>query len=92
VARITPSITVSTTSRARTETTIEINGSGFSTTAANNTVVFNNGAIGRVTAATATRLTVTFDVRPVATGSLTARVTTNTLASGSVGVQVATMT
>jgi hypothetical protein len=30
-----------------------INGFGFDTTAANNTVVFNNGAVGTVTAATA---------------------------------------
>lgn len=92
VARIAPTITARTATLARSANTIEINGFGFSTTAANNTVVFNNGAVGRVVAATATKLTVSFTTRPVSVGSLTARVTTNTVASGTVGVQVATMT
>jgi hypothetical protein len=51
-------------------------------------VVFNNGAVGTVTAATATTLTITFTTRPTRTGSLTAVLTTNLLSSG-LAVQVA---
>lgn len=75
---------------ALTESSIVIEGFGFSPTAANNTVVFNNGATGTVTAATATSLTVTFGTKPVATGSLTAVINSNTVSSGA-AVQVATM-
>ncbi len=39
--------------------TLTISGTGFSTTPSQNTVSFNGGALGTVTAATATRLTVT---------------------------------
>lgn len=39
--------------------TLTISGTGFSTTPSQNTVTFNGGALGTVTAATATRLTVT---------------------------------
>src|SRR5439155_256668 len=58
---------------------------------ANNTVVFNDSAVGTVTAATATSLTVTFSAQPAATGSLTAVVTSNGGSSGA-AVQVATVT
>src|SRR5262249_7769959 len=58
---------------AANSSTITINGFGFDTTAGNNTVVFNNGAAGTVTSATATVLTVTFSTPPTA-GSLTAAV------------------
>src|SRR6185436_11065567 len=68
-----------------------IAGFGFSTTAGNNTVVFNDGAVGTVTAATATSLTVTFSTKPTSAGSLTAVVTTSSVSSGS-AVQVATVT
>ena len=70
--------------------TLIINGSGFSTTANQNTVTFNNGAIGTVTAATATQLTVTFSTQPTANGSLTAIVTRPNGDSGT-AVQVATI-
>src|SRR5581483_11543112 len=62
-------------------TTLTINGFGFDTTAANNTVVFNNGAVGSVSAATATSLTVTLSTAPTTAGSLTAVVTTNGVTS-----------
>ncbi len=71
-------------------TTLEITGQGFDPTAANNTVTFNNGAVGSVTSATTTSLTVTLSTAPTAAGSLTAIVTVNTLSSGS-AVQVATV-
>ncbi len=71
-------------------TTLEIIGQGFDPTAANNTVTFNNGAVGNVTAATATSLTVSITTAPTAAGSLTAIVTVNSIASGS-AVQVATV-
>ncbi len=45
-------------------TTITINGFGFDPTAGNNTVTFNDGAVGTVTTATATSLTVTFSTKP----------------------------
>lgn len=89
VARVTPSVTSDNSSLASSATTVTIAGTGFSTTPASNTVVFNNGAIGTVSAATATSLTVTFSTRPAA-GNLTAIVTTNGISSGS-AVQVATV-
>jgi hypothetical protein len=71
--------------------TIIITGTGFDATAANNTVAFNLGAVGTVTAATSNQLTVTFTTLPFPNiGSLTAIVTTNGQSSGS-AVQVATL-
>ena len=64
VATVAPVVTASTASLAVNATTLTIGGSGFDTTAANNTVAFNNGAVGSVTAATATSLTVTFSTAP----------------------------
>ena len=69
-------------------TTVVINGFGFSATPAENTVQLNNGAVGLVTSASATTMTVTFSTKPAAGGSLTAIVTTGTVNSGS-AVQVA---
>ena len=43
---MTPVVTSSTASLAANATTLTINGFGFDTTAANNTVVFNDGAVG----------------------------------------------
>ena len=83
-------MTASTADLAANATTLTINGTGFSTTAANNTVVFNDGAVGTVTNATATSLTVSISTMPTAVGSLTAVVTTNGVSSGS-AVQVATV-
>ncbi len=65
-------------------------GSGFDTTAANNVLLFNNGADGTVTNATRNALTVNITTAPTAAGSLTVVVTTNGVSSGS-AVQVATV-
>ncbi|MEI6235304.1 MAG: PKD domain-containing protein [Planctomycetota bacterium] len=84
-----PTVTANTANLAQNAPTFTIAGTNFSTTAANNTVAFNLGAVGTVTAATATQLTVTFSTQPTSTGSLTANVT---VAGGSTGaVQVATV-
>jgi hypothetical protein len=85
-----PTVTLNTANRAINAPTILIAGTNFSTTPANNTVAFNLGATGTVTAATATQLTVTFTAQPGATGSLTAVVTSNGGSSGA-PVQVATI-
>ena len=71
-------------------TIVTIHGTGFSTTPGNNTVVFNLGATGTVTAATATQLTVTFGTSPSGIGALTAIVTVDQCDSGA-AVQVATV-
>jgi hypothetical protein len=68
--------------------TLVIAGSGFSATANQNTVTFNLGAVGTVTSATTTELTVTFSTQPTADGSLTAVVSIGANNSGS-AVQVA---
>ena len=81
-------MTASTANLAANAATITINGLGFSTTAANNTVTLSSGAVGTVTTATATVLTVTFSTKPASVGSLTATVTTNGITSGA-GIQVA---
>jgi ribosomal protein L6P/L9E len=92
VATVTQSPTVTTSSAylAGNATTLVINGSGFSTTASANTVAFNLGAVGTVTAATSTQLTVTFSTAPTSLGNLMAVVTTNSVTSGA-AVQVATV-
>ena len=90
MAAVVPVVTSSISNLAINANTVTIAGSGFSTTPGNNTVVFNNGATGTVTTATATSLTVTFGTKPTALGSLTAVVTTSGASSGS-PVQVATV-
>ncbi len=69
--------------------TILIAGTNFSTTPANNTVAFDLGATGTVTAATPTRLTVTFNTPPTTLGTLTAVVTVTGLGNSGNPVQVA---
>jgi hypothetical protein len=91
VAAVTPVVTVNTSNLAANATTLTIAGSGFDPTPGNNSVTFNNGAAGTVTAATPTSLTVTFSTAPSAAGSLTAVVTTNSKTSGT-AVQVAAVT
>src|SRR6185295_2055393 len=90
VATITPVVTSSTAILPASSATMTINGFGFDPTAANNTVVLDDGAVGTVTTATATSLTVTFSTRPTTAGNLTAVVTTNSLSTGA-AVQVATV-
>ena len=58
--------------------TLVIAGTGFSATANQNTVTFNLGAVGTVTSATTTELTITFSTQPTADGSLTAVVAVST--------------
>ena len=90
VAAVTPVVTASSADLAANTATLTINGYGFNaTTATNNIVTFNGAAVGTVTAATATSLTVTFATPPTG-GTLTAVVTTNGEASGA-AVQVATV-
>ena len=89
-----PSITLNNKILPPNSNTISIKGTGFSLTANKNTVTFSNGAVGTVTAATATELTVTLTTQPTSTGVLTAVVNTSgisyTVTSGA-PVQVATV-
>lgn len=89
-APIAPVVTSSTAVLPGNATTLTINGANFDPVAANNTVVLSNGAVGTVTAATATSLTVTISTPPTSSGALTAIVTTNGVSSGA-AVQVATV-
>jgi hypothetical protein len=84
------SVTLATTSLSASATEVVINGSGFDPIVSNNSVTFNKSAVGIVTAATATSLTVTFTTEPSSAGNLTAIVTSNSVSSGS-AVQVATV-
>ena len=70
--------------------TITISGSGFDAMPANNTVILSNGAVGSVTAVSATSLTVTFSTKPTSAGSMTAIVTSDKVSSG-VAVPIATV-
>ncbi len=90
VGMVTPVVTGSSANLAANAPTIFITGFDFDTTAANNTVALSDGAVGTVTAATATSLTVTFSTKPITAGTLTATVTTDGVNSGS-AVQVATV-
>ena len=66
-------VTPSTANLDQNAATVTINGTGFiAAFPSANQVIFNNGAMGRVTAATATRLTVTFSTKPTSTGPLLA--------------------
>src|SRR5690606_16138466 len=89
VATVIPAVTPSPSNLITANaSTITINGYGFDPTPGNNTVTFDNGATGNVTAASATSLTVTFVNKPTEAGQLNASVATNTISSGT-AVQVA---
>ncbi|MBS0260325.1 MAG: hypothetical protein JSS02_00095, partial [Planctomycetes bacterium] len=91
VATVIPVVTSRTANLSINASTITISGFGFDATSlGNNTIIFTDGAVGTVTAATATSLTVTFTTKPTATGILTAVVTVGGVSSG-VAVQVATI-
>jgi hypothetical protein len=90
VATVKPAVTSSTSNLSAGATSLTIAGVGFDPTIANDSVVFNDGAVGTVTAATATSLSVSLSTDPATAGSLTAVVTTNSQSSGS-AVQVATV-
>ena len=71
-----PTVTASRAILAQNAATMTITGSGFvAGKPSAHQVNFNNGAVGTVTAATATRLTVTFSTQPTSDGPLTAIVT-----------------
>jgi fibronectin-binding autotransporter adhesin len=86
-------VTLNTADLPNTSTTMTINGSAFSPNAANDTVTFDNGVTGVVTAATSTSLTVSLTgLSSVADGTpLGASVTVFGVSSGD-PVQVATVT
>ncbi len=81
VATVTPVVTASTASLRVNATSLVIHGFGFSTTAANNVVTFNNGTTGKVTSATKTQLTIT-TLTGLKLGALTASVKVNGTNSG----------
>ena len=86
-----PTISANTAALTAGATSVTINGTGFDAgTPTDNTVLFNQGALGTVTAATAQSLTVTFSRPPTSTGLLTAVVKTDGVSSGQ-PVQVATV-
>ena len=84
-----PTVSMTTTAQLINANTLVITGSNFdASNPAANVVVLSDGAVGVVTAATATTLTVTLSQLPTNTGPLTAVVTTGLGASGA-PVQVA---
>jgi|GEM_PF-272106 len=86
-----PTVAASTATLAQNAATITITGRGFvAGKPSAHQVTFNNGAVGTVTAATATRLTVTLSTRPTLNGPLTAIVTSVGGTSGT-AKQVATV-
>jgi hypothetical protein len=91
VATVTPVITSSATTLAANAATVTIAGFGFDSTNGNNVVTFNDGAVGSVSSASGTSLTVTFSTEPTTAGSLTAVVTTDSSGNG-LPVQVGTVT
>jgi len=87
-------VTPSAANQSSADPILVIDGSGFDPIALRNTVALNLGAIGRVTLATASRLTVQLTTLPTSVGSLTAVVTSYGGASGTPAgtpVQVATV-
>jgi formylglycine-generating enzyme required for sulfatase activity len=87
-----PTVTVSTATLALDASKITIKGAGFVANVPEaNTVTFDNGAVGTVTAATATQLTVSITTPPNKTGPLKATVTTNIGGSSGAAKQVATV-
>src|SRR5208282_2468059 len=93
VATVQPVVTSTTTnSQVANENTVTINGYGFDGTKANDSVSFNDGAVGTVTTASTTSLTVTFSTDPLTAGALTASVTCDGQGSTGPKVQIATIT
>ena len=86
-----PTVTASTATLSQDASRITIRGTGFvAGVPSANTVTFDNGAVGSVTVATATSLTVSIDTPPSKTGPLKATVTTNIGGSSGRPKQVAT--
>ena len=86
-----PTVTASTATFSQDASRITIRGTGFVPGVPSaNTVTCDNGAVGSVTVATATSLTVSIDTPPSRTGPLKATVTTNIGGSSGRPKQVAT--
>jgi hypothetical protein len=85
--RVPPSVSPSSATLSSTSPTLVISGANFDPTAAGNVVTLGSGAMGAVTAASSTSLTITFSAQPSA-GALSASVTSFGLSSGA-PVQVA---
>lgn len=86
----TPTIIASSTNVDADANTFTIQGTGFDPVASGNIVILSNGAIGVVTSATPTSLTITLTTKPTSTGPITASVVVNGVASAG-SVQVATI-
>ena len=87
-----PTVTVSTASLPQNAATMTIKGKGFvAGVPSANTVTFDNGAVGTVTAATTRTLTVSITTPPSQSGPLMATVTTNIGGSSGALKQVATV-
>ena len=71
--------------------TLTIAGFGFDTNTANDSVSFSDGAVGTVSSATVSTLTIGFTTQPTATGSLSAVVTTDGFTNTNGSQQVATV-
>ncbi len=88
VASVKPMMTVNSANLLANATTLIIQGSGFSSTATNNTVTFNGGVTGIVSGAMPTQLTIT-NLSGLVAGNLLASVTASGMSS--LSVQVATV-
>ncbi len=88
IATILPVATMSTTSLAVNASSLYIQGFGFSTTAASDTVTFSGGVTGTISVANPTQLTIT-NLTGLAVGNLSAVVKVN--GSSSASVQLATV-
>ena len=87
-----PTVTVSTASLPQNAATMTIKGKGFvAGVPSANTMTFDNGAVGTVTAATTRTLTVSITTPPSQSGPLMATVTTNIGGSSGAPKQVATV-
>ena len=91
VATVALTLTSSTANLGIAASTLTIAGFGFDTNTANDSVSFSDGAVGTVTSATTSTLTVGFTTQPAAAGSLTAAVTTDGFTNTNGSQQVATV-
>ena len=90
VGSLQPIVTSSVSPISINASSIVINGFGYDPNHAQNTVVFNDGAVGIVTSWSTNSLTIKFLVKPTSTGALTIVVTSRHVSSGA-PVQVATV-
>ena len=69
VGTVKPAVTSSVAGLAANASTLSITGSGFDPTIGNDNITFNDGAVGTVTAATPTSLTVALGTDPTSAGN-----------------------